>query len=102
MANEVVKKEGGNIIPLNLGEINVDNLSEQQIKDLKYLVAQKSVDLAFELKKRQIKLESSTAELEAEITAIARAKRDGLRVAREHDFETATGSGHIRIKTGWL
>lgn len=102
MANEVIKKEGGNVIPLNLGEISVDNLTEQQKNDLQYLVAQKKVELAFELKKRQIKLESSTAELEAEITAIARAKKEGIRVAREHDIEAATGSGHMKIKTGWL
>ena len=45
MANEVIKKEGGNVIPLNLGEISVDNLTEQQKNDLQYLVAQKKVRL---------------------------------------------------------
>ena len=93
MANELVKKEEGNVLSLNFGSVQLDGLTEQQQNELKYLVARKTIELAVDLKQRQIKLEASTAELSAEINEMERAKKAGLHSSRSHGIETATGSG---------
>jgi len=102
MANELVKSEGGNMLSLNFGAVNLDGLTESQQNALKNLVAQKSVELAFELKKQQIHLESTTAELDTTITAMERARRSGLRINDEFDMKTPNGTHHMKIKTKGL
>ena len=92
MANELVKSEGGNMLSLNFGAVNLDGLTESQQNALKNLVAQKSVELAFELKKQQIHLESTTAELDTTISAMERARRSGLRINDEFDMKTPNGT----------
>lgn len=99
MGNEIVKTEGGNMLSLNLGSVNLEGLTDEQQNSLRNLVAQKSVELAFELKKHQIQIQQTTTELDATITAMERARNSGLRIKDEFEMKTPNGSHHMQIKT---
>ena len=99
MANDLTRNEAANIVNLNLGTVDVSKLTEEQRNELNYLVAKSSIELATELKKHQIHLQSTTAEMDATITAMTGARRAGLNIRDDYTLATPNGSHHMTIKT---
>lgn len=99
MSNEITKKEDSNIVSLNLGAIDIGDLSPEEQQEMKSLIARKKIDLAFDAKKKELELQSAVANMDATITAMERAKNAGLRVNTETQINTPNGTHKMTIKT---
>ena len=98
MVTDKIAQREFNTLALNLGTVQLDGLNDEQVRQLRLILAQKQLELAAELAEKKIKLDVAQTEVSLATSVVKMVNRTGSNYSIKLKAQTATGNISINAR----